>query len=118
MLPVCRKRISCDNIQRIYATGPKQADIAWILCFNNIILQTLRSDNTPNIDEPDEDRVAQRENLEKELLQPLLVNYLRGLKKINQLLEPKLVNVQALLSMVGDPSSLLTETKILILFPL
>ena len=102
ILPVFRKSAFCENIQRIYTAATDQADIAWIICFNNIILQTLSADTIQHPDESDESHVTQRNSPEKELLQPLLVNYRRGLKRTDRLLEPKLVNVQALLLMVSN----------------
>ena len=100
ILPIFRKSAFCENIQRIYTAATD--DIAWIICFNNIILQTLSADTIQHVDESDDSHVTQRNSSEKELLQPLLVNYRRGLKRIDRLLEPKLVNVQALLLMVSN----------------
>lgn len=103
MLPVFRKDTFCENIQRIYDGGLDQADSAWILCFNNVILQTLSTDSIEFLS-PVDRRVAttQGESQEAELLRPLLVNYRRGLKKLDCLLEPKLINIQALLTMVSS----------------
>ena len=98
MLPSFRKSTLCERFRRIYSTGPNQADIAWVICFNNIILQTLSTDN---IQKSEENHVPLGESPERELLQPLLTNYQRGLKKLDRLLKPALVNVQALLLMVS-----------------
>lgn len=103
MLPVFKKDSFCENINRIYDGGLDKADSAWILCFNNIILQTLSTDSVDFLS-PVDDRGArtQSESAEAELLRPLVVNYRRGLKKLDCLLEPKLINIQALLSMVSE----------------
>ncbi len=98
MLPSFRKSTLCEQFRRIYSTGPNQADIAWVICFNNIILQTLSTDN---IQKSEDNHVPLGESPERELLQPLLTNYQRGLKKLDRLLKPALVNVQALLLMVS-----------------
>lgn len=41
--------------------------------------------------------------MEAELLRPFLINSRRGLNKLERFVEPKLINVQALISMVGSP---------------
>ena len=103
MMPVFKRDAFCENIQRIYVGGPDHNDNAWILCFNNAILQTMSTD-TVELQSPIDDgaSVAQGETPETELLRPLLVNYRRGLGTLHCLLEPKLINVQALLSMVSS----------------
>ena len=102
ILPVFRKGTLCERVRRIYSTGSNQADIAWVLCFNNMILQTLSTDTIQSSNPSEDNHMPQGESPEKELLQPLLTNYRRGLKKLDRLLKPKLVNVQALLSMVSN----------------
>lgn len=101
MLPVFRKSTLCERFRRIYSTGPNQADMAWVICFNNIILQTLNTDNIRSPNQTEANHVPLGESSERELLQPLLTNYQRGLKKLDRLLKPALVNVQALLLMVS-----------------
>ena len=101
MLPVFRKSTLCERFRRIYSTGPNQADIAWVTCFNNIILQTLSTDAIQSSNQSEDNHVPMGESPERELLQPLLTNYQRGLKKLDRLLKPALVNVQALLLMVS-----------------
>lgn len=101
MLPVFRKSTLCERFRRIYSTGPNQADIAWVICFNNLILQTLSIDNIQGSNLSEGNHVPLGESPERELLPPLLTNYQRGLKKLDRLLKPVLVNVQALLLMVS-----------------
>ena len=101
MLPFIRKSTLCEQFRRIYSIGPNQADIAWVLCFNNIVLQTLGTDNIQGSNQAEDNRVPLGESPERELLQPLLTNYQRGLRKLDRLLKPVLVNVQALLLMVS-----------------
>ena len=101
MMPFVRKSTLCEQFRRIYSIGPNQADIAWVICFNNIVLQTLGTDNIHGSNQSEDDRVPLGESPERELLQPLLTNYQRGLRKLDRLLKPALVNVQALLLMVS-----------------
>lgn len=105
ILPIFRKQSFFDNIKRLYEKGPEQTDMAWILGFNNVILQSLNI--SPPVAPPysssgERLHTAQVASPEKELLRSLVVNYRRGLRQTDRLMEPKLVNVQALLSMVGD----------------
>ena len=102
MLPTFRKSTLCERFRRIYSTGPNQADIAWVICFNNIILQTLSPDTIQGSNQSEDNHVPVGESAEKELLQPLLANYRRGLKRLDRLLKPELVNVQVLLLMVSN----------------
>ena len=102
MLPIFRKSTLCERFRRIYSTGPNQADIAWVICFNNIILQTLSPDTIQGSNQSEDNHVPVGESAERELLQPLLANYRRGLKKLDRLLKPELVNVQALLLMASN----------------
>ena len=102
MLPTFRKNTLSERFRRIYGTGPNQADIAWVICFNNIILLTLSPDTVQGSSQSEDNHVPVGESAERELLQPLLANYRRGLKKLDRLLKPELVNVQALLLMVSN----------------
>ena len=106
MLPIFRKSTLCERFRRIYSTGPNQADIAWVICFNNIILQTLSPETIQSSNQSEENHVPVGESAERELLQPLLANYRRGLKKLDRLLKPELVNVQALLLMVSSSNNI------------
>ena len=106
MLPIFRKTTLCDRLRRIYSTGPNQVDIAWVICFNNIILQTLSPETIQSSNQSEDNHVPVGESAERELLQPLLANYRRGLKKLDRLLKPELVNVQALLLMVSNSNKI------------
>ena len=106
MLPIFRKSTLCERFRRIYSTGPNQADIAWVICFNNIILQTLSPETIQSSNQSEDNHVPVGESAERELLQPLLANYRRGLKKLDRLLKPELVNVQALLLMVSSSNNI------------
>ncbi|KAI9880707.1 MAG: hypothetical protein M1830_001340 [Pleopsidium flavum] len=100
MLPVFRKESFCENVRKNYEAGSGKANRAWILCFNNIILQTMNvralgsSSNLEN-----RGRNVHGDAMEAELLRPFLINSRRGLNKLERFVEPKLINVQALISM-------------------
>ena len=102
MLPVFQRHSFCENVQRSYEIPSHQIDEAWILCINNIILQTLNTESLDFFNKPDDTgNVIHGEATETELLKSLAINFRRGLGKLTSLLEPKLVNVQALITMVS-----------------
>jgi hypothetical protein len=70
-------------------------DPAWMILFNNILLQTLDARNTATT----RAGLVNHNILEDELIKSLLLNYQRGYNNFERLLRPQLVNVQALLSM-------------------
>ena len=107
ILPIFRKDKVCEAVRKEYEAGPHKTHGAWLLCFNNMIVQTLeaRSFSSQTLSSTDDrSSSAYSSAMEVELLRPFLVNSRRGLEKLERFLEPKLVNVQALISMVGDYS--------------
>lgn len=79
------------------------------ICANNMILLTLtartlhsraRSSSSPSLD-------AITESIDVELVQSFISNASRAMVQVEQLVSPRLVNVQALLSLVHMPSCLI-----------
>ena len=106
ILPIFRKEKVCEAVRKEYEVGTHKSNGAWLLCFNNMIVQTLEArsfSSQTQSSTDDRSSSAYSSAMEVELLRPFLVNSRRGLVKLERFLEPKLVNVQALISMVGDP---------------
>ncbi|EAW17346.1 Zn(II)2Cys6 transcription factor [Aspergillus fischeri NRRL 181] len=94
-LPIYDRQSVISAIEEQYGPSINRPDPAWVISFNNILLQTLDArysaatragSITHNI-------------LEEELIKSLLLNYRRGYNNFERLLRPQLANVQALLSM-------------------
>lgn len=100
MLPVFHQTSFLEKIRQSYELGSEACD-AWILCFNNILLQTLeiRALGSPTKSD-DHDGTVTEDAMEAELIRPFYANFRRGLSQLERLLAPSLVNVQALISMV------------------
>lgn len=104
MLPVFRKDAFCENVRKNYEAGSGKANSAWILCFNNVILQTMNVRALGFSSKPEDmESNMHGDAMEAELLRPFLINSRRGLNKLERFVEPKLINVQELISMVGSP---------------
>jgi len=72
-------------------------DPAWVVCFNNIILQTLNIKSGFD----SKSRNSTRNTMDEDLFMSFLMNAQRCFDNIEKLLKPRLVNVQALLSLVS-----------------
>ena len=98
-LPLYSRQSVMAAIDEQYGPRVNSPDPAWVISFNNILLQTLDARYS----------AATRAGsithnlLEEELIKSLLLNYRRGYNNFERLLRPQLANVQALLSMVGRP---------------
>ena len=106
ILPIFRKERVCEAVRKEYEAGIHKTNGAWLLCFNNMIVQTLEArsfSSQTQSSADDRSSSAYSSAMEVELLRPFLVNSRRGLDKLERFLEPKLVNVQALISMVRNP---------------
>ena len=106
IMPIFRKEKVCEAVRKEYEAGTHNSNGAWLLCLNNMIVQTLEARSFSSQTQSstnDRSSSAYSSAMEVELLRPFLVNSRRGLVKLERFLEPKLVNVQALISMVGDP---------------
>lgn len=103
MLPLFDRDTFHENVRRSYEPG-QEAENAWILCFNGIILITLntRALGSSNAD-PDRGNVRTDDSVKADFIKNFHANFKRGLNKPQSLLEPSLANVQALLLMVSCP---------------
>lgn len=104
MLPLFHKDTFSENVRRSYEQGPDASD-AWILCLNGIVLLMLNiralgsSKNAA-----DRANTTADNTMEADLIKPFHANFRRGLNELQSLLEPSLVNVQALILMVSNHS--------------
>ena len=115
ILPIFRKEKVCEAIRKEYEANTHKTNGAWLLCFNNMIVQTLeaRSLSSQTRSSTDDWSIrAYSSAIEVELLRPFLVNSKRGLDRLERFLEPKLVNVQALISMVRNPFSFVESPRL------
>ena len=101
ILPLFSKDVFFENVRRIYALE-RGASGAWVLCLNGIILLSLNDGvlRSAKKAEGGEGAVL-NEMVGADLVKPLHANFKRGLNELQSLLEPSLVNVQALILMVS-----------------
>ena len=101
VLPMFARSSLLEAIKLQYDPQQNQFDPAWATCFNNIVLQILTTKAGAGADSPS------RSAMDDSLKTTFLVNAQRCYRNMERLLQPRVVNVQALLSMV---SSRLLET--------
>ncbi|GIC89043.1 Zn(II)2Cys6 transcription factor [Aspergillus udagawae] len=94
-LPIYDRESVASAIKEQYGPMVNNPDPAWMILFNNILLQTLDAKNSATT----RAGLINHNILEDELIKSLLLNYQRGYNNFERLLRPQLVNVQALLSM-------------------
>lgn len=120
MLPLFDRNTFQENLRRSYEAG-QEAENAWILCFNGIILITLNTRALGSSNAvPDRGNVRPDDNVKADFIKNFHANFKRGLNKPQSLLEPSLANVQALLLMVSCPllmTLLNTGSLITLTFP-
>lgn len=110
MLPLFHKDTFSENVRRSYEQGPDASD-AWILCFNGIVLLILNIRALGSSKKATGRASATAEGaVEADLIKPFHANFRRGLNRLQSLLEPSLVNVQALILMVSSHSRSATPT--------
>lgn len=103
MLPLFDRDTFQENVRRSYEPG-QEAENAWILCFNGIILITLNTRALGSSNAvPDRGNVQTDDSVKADFIKNFHANFKRGLNKPQSLLEPSLANVQALLLMVSRP---------------
>lgn len=103
MLPLFDRDTFHENVCRSYEPG-QEAENAWILCFNGIILITLNTRALGSSNAvPDRENVQTDDSEKADFIKNFHANFKRGLNKPQSLLEPSLANVQALLLMVSRP---------------
>ena len=95
IMPILHYSTFVEGIKQIYADSNKHVEPAWILCINNLILFSLnaRSKSGSTMSSAMDAGFADIKGI-------LLKNAKRGLAKIEELSGPKLINAQALISMV------------------
>ena len=112
-LPVFDEDSFYDNIHKIYEAGSDQADRAWIMCFNNVILQTLDAKTAFSFTKkpPNKTSSPLSADVEMEILTPFLTNLGRAVGRLDYFHKPSLVSVQALMSMVNWPFLSIDSTE-------
>ena len=101
-LPVFDEDSFYDNIHKNYEAGSDQANRAWIMCFNNVILQTLNARTASSFTKKPQNNASSplSADLEAKILTPFLINLRRAVCRLDYFHKPSLVSVQALMSMV------------------
>lgn len=115
-LPVFDKDSFYDNIHKNYEAGSDQTNWAWIMCFNNVILQILDAKIASNFTKKPQNK-ASSPDMEAKILSPFLMNLRRAIGRLECFHQPSLVTVQALMSMVIRPIFPLTEIRLETLCP-
>ena len=96
ILPIFNRSSLLEAIRVQYDSSRQQVDPAWATCFNNIILHILTTKaHGSNVESPSQN--AMDDNLRL----TYLINAQRSYSNLAALLKPRVVNVQAVLSMVG-----------------
>ena len=101
-LPIFDEDSFCDNMHKNYEAGSDQANQAWIMCFNNVILQTLNARTASSFTKKPRNKSSSplRADMEAKILSPFLINLRRAVGRLDCFHQPSLVSVQALMSMV------------------
>ena len=104
-LPVFDEDSFYDNIHKSYEAGSNQANRAWIVCFNNVILQTLNVKTASGFAKKPQDKANNPPSVDMEtkISEPFQINLRRAISRLDYFLQPSLVSVQALMSMVIWP---------------
>lgn len=116
-LPVFDEDSFYDNVHRNYEAGSDHAHWAWIMCFNNVILQTLDARTASSFTKRPQNKASSPLDMEAKILSPFLINLRRAIGRLDCFHQPSLVSVQALMSMVIWPFLPSTETKLENLHP-
>ena len=104
MLPIFDEESFYDNINKSYEVGSDHANLAWIICLNNVILQTLNARTASRFTKKPQDKACSplKAETEAKLLTPFLVNLKRAVGRLTCFHQQSMVSVQALMSMVLD----------------
>lgn len=117
-LPVFDEDSFHDSIHKYYEVESDPGNWAWIMCFNNVILQSLDARTASSFtkkpyNKPSSPlRADMAEDMEATVLSPFLINLRRALGRLDCFHQPSLVSVQALMSMVIWPFLPSTENII------
>ena len=95
ILPIFARSSLLEAIKVQYDPRQQQLDPAWVTCFNNLILQILTTKAGRGVES------SARNTMDDRLRTHLLLNAQRCYSDLGRLLKPRIVNVQALLSLVG-----------------
>lgn len=95
ILPIFARNSLLEAIKVQYDPQQHQLDPAWATCFNNLILQIL------TIKAGGGAQSSLRNSMDDTLRTTFLMNVQRCYSNLGALLKPRVVNVQAILSMVG-----------------
>ena len=96
VLPILARSSLLEAIRVQYDTPQQQVDPAWATCFNNLILHILTMKaGGGNVES------LSRNAMDDSLRMTFLMNAQRSYSNLGALLKPRVVNVQAFLSMVG-----------------
>ena len=96
VLPILARSSLLEAIRVQYDTPQQQVDPAWATCFNNLILHILTMKaGGGNVES------LSRNAMDDSLRMTFLANAQRSYSNLGALLKPRVVNVQAFLSMVG-----------------
>ena len=93
--PIFARSSLLAAIEVQYDAQRHQLDPAWATCFNNLILQALTIKAGIGAES------LSRNTIDESLRTTFVVNAQRGYRNLEALLKPRIVNVQAFLSMVG-----------------
>ncbi len=96
ILPMFARSSLLEAIKLQYDPQQDHFDPAWATCFNNIVLHILTTKAGAGADSPS------RSAMDDSLKTTFLVNAQRCYRNMEKLLQPRVVNVQALLSMVNS----------------
>ncbi len=88
-----------------YSEGPDE-DYAFVICSNNLILMTLAANSfrSRSARQMQSTHRSRSSSVDSDLTRTFLTNAKRAIKNIEPLLSPRLINVQALLSLVSHQS--------------
>jgi hypothetical protein len=102
IFPIFSRELFLKNMEMNYSAGSgSDVDIASVLAFNNVTLQSLSAKSRMIRHDRDQPFIA---GMDAELLKPFLANSRRAFAQTEKLLKPRLINVQALVSFVsGSP---------------
>lgn len=85
-----------SNVERTYSVFDPSVDEAWAICFNTIILLALASEMSTHETGPP---------VGSQFARPFLSTVRTALSNSGVLMAPKLINIQTLALLVGDPSA-------------
>lgn len=107
--PIWTKRRFSQLIGSVYDQQGTTNDRALIVCFNNVVLLTLMTKSRQALAKNSMHTPDQRgtSSMDTDLMDSFLKNAKRAFENIEILLQPRLINVQALLSLVCHTNNLL-----------